>query len=87
MRKPIRSKPKQPSRPSRSRRSSIWHTFWYQGSFAGLIFILACLLVISAYGIGDQAFRTGRQGRGNVVILAAAYVAVVSSGYRLFSSS
>lgn len=40
-------------------------------------------MVISAYGIGDQAARRGAVGRGNIVVLAAAYTAVVSHSFCL----
>jgi hypothetical protein len=40
------------------------------------ILIIASLLVGSAYGLGEQALRTGGQRRWNLFVLVAAYVAL-----------
>jgi hypothetical protein len=61
-----------------SRKRSRWASFWYQGSFAVVLIVLALLLFMSGYGIGDQSVSRGLVGRVNIVLLAATYTAVVS---------
>jgi hypothetical protein len=50
----------------------------YQLSFALVILITACVLLGSAWGLGEQAWRSGGQRRWNIVILTGAYATVVS---------
>lgn len=62
------------SRPGR------WQSVLYQLSFTLCILILAAVLTGSAWGLGEQAWRSGGQRRWNIVIISGAYVAVVSVG-------
>jgi hypothetical protein len=82
---PPRSSSRKPSSKRRTRddrskstRSSLLISVIYQSSFVAAIGFLTVLLVVSAYGIGGQAAMRGAVGRGNIVVLAAAYTAVVS---------
>ncbi|KAK8864729.1 hypothetical protein IAR55_001985 [Kwoniella newhampshirensis] len=48
----------------------------YHSSFYLFILIIATLLVGSAWGLGEQAWRTGGQRKWNIVILVGSYVAL-----------
>lgn len=50
----------------------------YHASFTIFILILAALLTGSAWGLGEQAWRTDHQRRWNMFAMIAAYVALVS---------
>lgn len=63
---------------AKRKRGANWRYVLYQFSFSILIVLLAVLLTVSAYGIGEQAFRVGGQRRWNIVVLSAAYFAIVS---------
>ena len=52
-------------------------SFLYHSSFYIFILIIAVLLVGSAWGLGEQAWRTRDHRRWNIVILVAAYIAIV----------
>lgn len=70
--------------PKRRKRRSALKTFYsvlYHTTFYFFILITAALLVGSAYGLGEQALRTGGQRRWNLFVLSAAYVALVSLHY------
>ncbi|WRT68131.1 uncharacterized protein IL334_005106 [Kwoniella shivajii] len=52
----------------------VFSSFLYHTSFYLCILVIAVLLVGTAWGLGEQAWRTGGQRRWNIVILVAAYV-------------
>lgn len=56
-----------------------FQSFLYHTSFTFFILILSALMVGSAWGLGEQAWRTDHQRRWNVFALVAAYVAFVGS--------
>lgn len=60
------------------RRESAVRSGLYQASFALVIVITAVVLVASAWGLGEQAWRSGGQRRWNIVFVVGAYVAIVS---------
>ncbi|GMK59718.1 hypothetical protein CspeluHIS016_0803240 [Cutaneotrichosporon spelunceum] len=72
----LRSRRAMPSRRRGKRaqriRSALYHT-----SFTIFILILAALLMGSAWGLGEQAWRTDHQRRWNLFAMVAAYAAVV----------
>lgn len=49
----------------------------YHFSFTFFLILLATLLVGSAWGLSEQAWRTDHQRRWNMFALIAAYVAIV----------
>ena len=49
----------------------------YQASFALIVVVTAVVLVASAWGLGEQAWRSGGQRRWNIVIVVGGYVAIV----------
>jgi len=57
----------------RNFQSALYHTTFYL-----FIFIVAALVVGSAYGLGEQAVQSGGQSRFNLFVMVAAYVTVVS---------
>ena len=65
-------------RRGKRRRSALsaFLSFLYHSTFYLFILIIASLLVGSAYGLGEQALRTGGQRRWNLFVLVAAYVAL-----------
>jgi hypothetical protein len=68
----------QPShKPTRRRRRRIG-SYLYHASFGLFLLILGALLVGSAWGLGEQAWRTDHQRRWNMFALIAAYIALVS---------
>ena len=60
------------------RRASPVRSALYQASFALIVIITAVVLVASAWGLGEQAWRSGGQRRWNIVMVVGAYVAIVS---------
>lgn len=62
----------------RSRRRRLTSAL-YHASFTVFLLLLAALLVGSAWGLGEQAWRTDHQRRWNMFALIAAYVALVSN--------
>lgn len=60
------------------RKRSKIRSFFYQSSLGVVVAVLTLLLLLSAYGIGDQSVSRGLVGRVNIVLLAATYTAVVS---------
>ena len=75
--------------PRRKRQSALktLYSSLYHATFALFILIVASLLVGSAYGLGQQAVRTGGQRRWNLFVLIAAYVALVGLVVILSSGS
>ncbi|WWC88951.1 uncharacterized protein L201_003866 [Kwoniella dendrophila CBS 6074] len=72
-----RPKPK----PKRKRKRFLptsrgFSSFLYHTSFYLFILLIAVLLVGSAWGLGDQAFRNDDQKKWNIFVLVAAYVAL-----------
>lgn len=63
--------------PGERVRSALYHT-----SFTFFIILLAALLCGSAWGLGEQAWRTSHQKRWNMFAMVAAYAAVVSADTR-----
>jgi len=49
----------------------------YLSSFYIFIILIAALLVASAWGLGEQAWHSGGHRRWDIVILVAAYIALV----------
>jgi hypothetical protein len=49
----------------------------YLSSFYIFILVISVLLVASALGLGEQAWHTGGERRWDIVILVAAYIALV----------
>jgi hypothetical protein len=72
---PIPHKPKKRRRPA----LKIFYSVLYQFTFYFFIILIGSLLIGSAYGLGQQAVRTGGQRRWNMFVLVAAYVALVSA--------
>jgi Mn2+/Fe2+ NRAMP family transporter len=70
------------SRPQRKkRRRPRWSTFTsvlYLSSFWFFILITIALLAAAAFGLGEQALRTGGQSAFNIFTIAGAYVLLVS---------
>ncbi|WWD16955.1 hypothetical protein CI109_101387 [Kwoniella shandongensis] len=52
-------------------RSILYHTSFYL-----FILIIGVLLVGSAWGLGEQAWRTGHQRKWNIIVLVGSYVAL-----------
>jgi hypothetical protein len=73
-----RTPPKAKEHDSIPRRESAVRSGLYQASFALVIVITAVVLVASAWGLGEQAWRSGGQRRWNIVFVVGAYVAIVS---------
>ncbi|KAK1923952.1 hypothetical protein DB88DRAFT_258962 [Papiliotrema laurentii] len=67
-----------PHKPKKRRRSAlkIFYSVLYQFTFYFFIILIGSLLIGSAYGLGQQAVRTGGQRRWNMFVLVAAYVAL-----------
>ena len=68
-------------KPPKKRRRFTLETLYsilYQVSFSLFILITAALLLGSAWGLGEEAWRTGGQKRWNIAFLVAAYVSLVS---------
>lgn len=64
--------------PHNKSRRVPWPSILYHLSFSFCILLIAALLVGSAWGLGEQAWRTvDGQRRWNIVILVAAYFALV----------
>lgn len=74
-----RTNPPSPPKRRRKRRSALktFYSVLYHTTFYFFILITAALLVGSAYGLGEQALRTGGQRKWNLFVLSAAYVALV----------
>jgi len=73
--RPASPQPKKRRRsPLRVFQSAVYHTTFYL-----FIIIVGCLVVGSAYGLGEQAVQSGGQSRFNLFVMVAAYVVVVSS--------
>ncbi|OCF31983.1 hypothetical protein I316_06369 [Kwoniella heveanensis BCC8398] len=51
-----------------------FRSFLYHTSFYLFVAIIATLLVGSAWGLGEQSWRTGNQKSWNLIVLVAAYV-------------
>ncbi|WVF71095.1 hypothetical protein IAT40_005892 [Kwoniella sp. CBS 6097] len=51
-----------------------FRSFLYHSSFYLFVAIIATLLVGSAWGLGEQSWRTGNQKSWNLIVLVAAYV-------------
>jgi hypothetical protein len=75
------SKPKEPDHIPR--RYSPVRSGLYQTSFALVVLITAVVLTSSAWGFGEQAWRSGGQKRWNIVIVVGAYVAIVCAAHKL----
>ena len=67
-------------RPVKKKRfnTRLLYSILYQTSFYFFIVVIAALLVGSVWGLGDQAWKTADARRWNIVILVAAYLALVS---------
>ncbi|ORX35570.1 hypothetical protein BD324DRAFT_630699 [Kockovaella imperatae] len=69
--------PRRPVRKKRQRTNvRLLQSILYQSSFYFFILVIAALLVGSAWGLGEQAWKTGDARRWNIAILVAAYVAL-----------
>lgn len=79
--------PQQQSRPHRRRTRSaprVIASIWYHTSFSFFIVLLAVVFVASAWGLAEQALRTGGVQRWwNIIIIVGAYVVLVSWGIGL----
>ncbi|KAK4685852.1 hypothetical protein P7C73_g4285, partial [Tremellales sp. Uapishka_1] len=63
---------------SSSRRLSLrrFYSILYHTSFYFFILLTAVLIIGSAWGLGEQAFRSAGQRRWNIVALVGGYVAL-----------
>ena len=77
---PFSSVPRVRRRPVKKKRfnTRLLYSILYQTSFYFFIVVIAALLVGSVWGLGDQAWKTADARRWNIVILVAAYLALVS---------
>ncbi len=62
---------------SRGKRGERVRSVLYHTSFTFFLLLLAALLMGSAWGLGEQAWRTDHQRRWNMFAMVAAYAAVV----------